>query len=472
MSQASDYTVDNSTGANVRIDLNAIFGAIATNNSAGSDNGSIQNLGFFADTSLQKLRLKEATGNNFVNLRGFDGSLPLPDGTVSSPSLFFNDDINTGLFSSATDKLNIATGGVERVEFGTTTIFNEDGADVDFRIEGDTDANLFYVDAGNNRVGIGDPNPDGLLHIGTGDNTDGTDVDIIIGGSSVNARQAKIRKKIQSDDRALEIYPGTGSSPEEIRIFRDDTNETMRFGASGEIYLGTVNWPTGSMGKAAGRVLIGDGGDLTLWNETNSAGGGASFKLACKEGGDAAKIGFCQMFGGTVNTSDQTGFLNIKISDASGGGNTKVRIDGDGLKFNSDTAAANALDDYEEGTFTPTNTIGLTLTNNTTAHYTKVGRVVFIQIDCTFSGSADSSICGIIQGLPFTSKSGCINEGALQFYSNESDAKLDASDDNTRIFIGASESRIDIQNITSGNFQTRAFMVGRRFRIQMNYLTA
>ena len=128
--------------------------------------------------------------------------------------------------------------------------------------------------------------------------------------------------------------------------------------------------------------------------------------------------------------------------------------------------------DYEEGTFTPTNTIGLTLTNNTTAHYTKIGRACHIQIDCTFSGAADSSQCGIIQGLPFTSKSGNVNEGALQFYSNNSDAKLDHDDDNTRIFIGASESRIDIQNITGGTFQTRAFMVGRRFRIQMTYLTA
>ena len=60
----------------------------------------------------------------------------------------------------------------------------------------------------------------------------------------------------------------------------------------------------------------------------------------------------------------------------------------------------------------------------------------------------------------------------LQFYSNNSDAKLDHDDDNTRIFIGASESRIDIQNITGGTFQTRAFMVGKRFRIQMTYLTA
>ena len=36
------------------------------------------------------------------------------------------------------------------------------------------------------------------------------------------------------------------------------------------------------------------------------------------------------------------------------GTTTQVKIDSDGLKFNNDTAAANALDDYEDGSWTPT----------------------------------------------------------------------------------------------------------------------
>ena len=115
----------------------------------------------------------------------------------------------------------------------------------------------------------------------------------------------------------------------DIRLFTAAT-ERFRIGSVGEMHIGTSSWPTGTMSKAAGRVLIGGGGDLTLWNETNSAGGVASFKLACKEGGDATKIGYVQFFGGTENTSDQKGFLKISVSAACGSGQERLRIDSSG----------------------------------------------------------------------------------------------------------------------------------------------
>ena len=260
MSQASDYTVDNSTGANVRIDLNAIFGAIATNNSAGSDNGSIQNLGFFADTSLQKLRLKEATGNNFVNLRGFDGSLPLPDGSASSPSLFFNDDTNTGIFSSAADTFNVATGGVERMELGTTTIFNESGADVDFRIEGDSEANLFYVDAGNDRIGIGTSSPDINLHVHTDSNNDGVlikstgnssnSLNFDANRSGANAGIGSVRGKWNGTTVAqMSFVSGSDTT--------DKNDGFITFGTESAASNGNVNADEKMRIDSSGRLLIG-----------------------------------------------------------------------------------------------------------------------------------------------------------------------------------------------------------------------
>jgi hypothetical protein len=84
------------------------------------------------------------------------------------------------------------------------------------------------------------------------------------------------------------------------------------------------------------------------------------------------------------------------------------RVTANGLTFNGDTAAANALDDYEEGTFTATITPATsgTITSGgtfTTWTYTKIGRQV--TISGVFVISSVASPVGanvIIGGLPFT----------------------------------------------------------------------
>jgi hypothetical protein len=43
----------------------------------------------------------------------------------------------------------------------TETVFNDDSVDLDFRVESDGDANCFFVDGGNNEVGIGTNTPSG-----------------------------------------------------------------------------------------------------------------------------------------------------------------------------------------------------------------------------------------------------------------------------------------------------------------------
>ena len=100
-----------------------------------------------------------------------------------------------------------------------------------------------------------------------------------------------------------------------------------------------------------------------------------------------------------------------------GAGSERIRLTGDGLTFNGDTAAANALDDYEEGTWTPfftTYNSDLTLNgnaSNTSSMYTtqggsyiKIGRKVICHMSIATNGVTSHAGSGSlwIAGLPFT----------------------------------------------------------------------
>ena len=84
----------------------------------------------------------------------------------------------------------------------------------------------------------------------------------------------------------------------------------------------------------------------------------------------------------------------------------KLRIlNGGGITFNGDTSTANALDDYEEGTFTATcaNSVQL-YSNQDTCGYVKVGNVVTVGGQLRVSNDA-SNANFYLNNLPFTCKS-------------------------------------------------------------------
>ena len=91
-------------------------------------------------------------------------SVPLASGT--GPSIYFGSDTNTGIYSPGADQVAVATNGAPRVAFGTSeVVFNDDGNNYDFRIEGDTVSNLFFVDASTDRVGVGTSSPSYALDV-------------------------------------------------------------------------------------------------------------------------------------------------------------------------------------------------------------------------------------------------------------------------------------------------------------------
>lgn len=69
--------------------------------------------------------------------------------------------------AASADLLNIVQGGSNKkltvanflANLNSPVVINENGADQDTRVEGDNDANLVYVDAGNDKVGFGTATP-------------------------------------------------------------------------------------------------------------------------------------------------------------------------------------------------------------------------------------------------------------------------------------------------------------------------
>ena len=160
-----DYVIANQSGAAFRTDLNNALAAIVSNNSNSSAPSTTYAYQWWADTNTGILKIRNSSNNAWVELLQLDDTLTLEDGSASTPGLAFRDDLNTGIFSSAADTFNVATAGVERMELGATTIFNEDGADVDFRIESDTGTHAFFLQASDGSIGINTSSPNQLLEV-------------------------------------------------------------------------------------------------------------------------------------------------------------------------------------------------------------------------------------------------------------------------------------------------------------------
>jgi hypothetical protein len=104
-----------------------------------------------------------STDNAIVRFDGTGGK------TGQTSSVLIDDSNNVSGIGALT-----ATGDVSFD--GGTFVFNETGADKDFRIEGDSEANLFFADASTDRIGIGTSSPAKLLSLSAGtDTTTGTD---------------------------------------------------------------------------------------------------------------------------------------------------------------------------------------------------------------------------------------------------------------------------------------------------------
>ena len=130
-----------------------------------------------------------------------------------SKHLLYSD--GSTMFDVLDDAGNITANGTldvtGNVNFnGGTFIYNEAGADLDARFEGASDANLLYLDAGNDRVGIGTASPSTELHVVGGVKATG-DIDLDGGTFTFNDSGADKDFRIEGDADAYLFFTDAGN---------------------------------------------------------------------------------------------------------------------------------------------------------------------------------------------------------------------------------------------------------------------
>ena len=147
MAQA-DQQIQNASGSSVRADLNNNFDALFSNNSGSSDPAVTTAFMWFADSANDALKIRNAANSAFITVGTlsetnlglalkasptFTGNVGVPAGTVSSLPIRRSDDTNTGIYFSAADTLDIATGGTRRAHFDSNGITIRDRKALRFR---------------------------------------------------------------------------------------------------------------------------------------------------------------------------------------------------------------------------------------------------------------------------------------------------------------------------------------------------
>ena len=132
---------------------------------------------------------------------------------AASKHLLYTD--GSTMFDVLDDAGNITANGTldvaGNVNFnGGTFVYNEAGADLDARFEGSSDANLIYLDAGNDRIGIKTASPSTELHVVGGVKATGN-IDFDGGTFTFNDTQADLDFRIEGDGDAYLFFTDAGN---------------------------------------------------------------------------------------------------------------------------------------------------------------------------------------------------------------------------------------------------------------------
>nr|BAR34770.1 hypothetical protein [uncultured Mediterranean phage uvMED] len=332
--------------------------------------------------------------------------------------------IHTNVAGTLRDRIKITSSEV---------VLNEESIDSDFRVEGNGNANLLFVDAGNDSVGIGTNTPE-------------TFIDQVSGSIDVGLAIA-------------------GSFPSLVLNDTDVSGDDGTFGISKAGQSTTINnLGAGSIkffNNGAQRMVINNSGNIGIGTDTITDT--SNYRNIHIEGTTGTIMRF--MANGTQVGQIQSDTNEFQINAVTDDpiifktNNTeRMRITSGGLAIGG-TGSANTLDDYEEGSHTATVTgsssgsLTLNSSYNTLA-YTKIGRLV--TVTGLLLASSVSSGTGYTKiSLPFAVSSSLFGRTASATFFNSSSA-------NARDFVaftvqGESFLRVYLGDATAGqsdSFQT------------------
>ena len=258
------------------------------------------------------------------------------------------------------------------------------------------DTTTLFVDAANNRVGVGSITPSHVLDIQstaatlrirntTAPATGGTSSLLFEGINNFSGVSQSFINSIQAGNSGTtQLAFGTSGTVDAT------ATERMRITSTGNVGIGTTA-PTALLHLEKASQ------DNVLAVVGQDGYEGALFLSGAGSGKDANI---------TVGNSRSLVFYSTANSTPAARGTKILTIDSQGIKFGTDTAAANALDDYEEGTWTMGvsfggASVGVT-TSVSTGTYTKIGRQVTVNGLLILTSKGSSTGSAKITGLPFT----------------------------------------------------------------------
>ena len=384
------------------------------------------------------------TTGQFNTSLNVDGTVTA-DGLTTGGNIFFDSTSGALRFRTtegvekatarlATNDLKIETSGFARALFAVN-------GDISFYEDTGTTAKFFW-DASAESLGIGTTSPSSKLSIAAGDILLDNTRSIIFKDSGGTARGI------------LQYYSDNSTyldAPNGSTIFRNGASNTekMRITLDGNLLVGTTQTPatliTTSTTSHAG-VGIADGYLSIARDLTGSANsGGVAFLNRLATDGpiadfrkDGTTVGSIGTTGGDLMIGQ--GAVGVRFLDSTpslyptnitSGATADASIDIgtsaarfkdlylSGGVYLGGTGAANKLDDYEEGTFTPVllaSAVNPSVTYGTRiGKYTKVGNVVNVYISLSTSAFSGGSGDLWVSGLPFAASQDA-SGGAPMFY--------------------------------------------------------